>query len=208
MPQRRGPLAISGSFTVFWTARTVSWAGSGISGVVLPVLVYDQTRSPALTSLLAAAEALPYLAFGLLAGAVADRFARRRLMAGRPAGPAVPGPGRRHAGLGRARAGFGVALAAVAAWLFCYSMVTVNGIALRQELTPDRLQSRVNTAARMLGWGGFPLGALIGGAIAEVLPVRVTLLIMCTPAAAAALAGLRSPLNRRMPVSGAAVPAR
>jgi hypothetical protein len=53
----------------------------------------------------------------------------------------------------------------------------------------------------MLGWGGFPAGALIGGAIAGVLPVRVTLLVMCAPVAAAALAGLRSPLNasRRRP---------
>jgi MFS transporter len=91
--------------------------------------------------------------------------------------------------------GFAVALAALACWQFCYSMVTINGITLRQELTPDRLQSRVNTTARMLGWGGYPFGALIGGGLAEVLPVRVTLLVMCAPVAAAAVAGLRSPLR-------------
>jgi MFS family permease len=50
--------------------------------VVLPVLVYDWTGSPALSSLLAAVEALPYLALGLLAGAVAGRFPRRRTMIG------------------------------------------------------------------------------------------------------------------------------
>lgn len=66
------------------------------------------------------------------------------------------------------------ALAALAGWLFCYSMVTINGITLRQELAPDRLQGRVNTTARMLGWGGYPLGALIGGVLAELLPIRVT----------------------------------
>jgi hypothetical protein len=74
--------------------------------------------------------------------------------------------------------------------------VTINGITLRQELTPDRLQSRVNTTARMLGWGGYPLGALIGGGLAQVLPIRVTLLVMGTPVAAAALLGWRSPLRR------------
>jgi hypothetical protein len=47
---RRGPLWINGSFAVFWTARTLSWAGTGISGVVLPVLVYDRAGSPTLTS--------------------------------------------------------------------------------------------------------------------------------------------------------------
>jgi hypothetical protein len=55
----------------------------------------------------------------------------------------------------------------------------------------------VNTTARMLGWGGYPLGALIGGGIAEVLPIRVTVLVMCAPVAAAALLGLRSPLRRQ-----------
>jgi MFS family permease len=99
--------------------------------------------------------------------------------------------------------GFAVALAALACWQFCYSMVTINGITLRQELTPDRLQSRVNTTARMLGWGGYPFGALIGGGLADVLPVRVTLLVMCAPVAAAAVAGLRSPLRREpAPVTG------
>jgi hypothetical protein len=57
----------------------------------------------------------------------------------------------------------------------------------------------------MLGWGGYPLGALIGGGIAEVLPIRATLLLMCAPVAAAALLALRSPPLRRpagVPVPG------
>lgn len=92
--------------------------------------------------------------------------------------------------------GFPAALVTLACWLFCYSVVTINGIALRQELAPDRLQGRVNTTARMLGWGGYPFGALIGGVLADLLPTRVTLLVMCLPVATAALAALRSPLNR------------
>jgi Transmembrane secretion effector len=401
-----GPLRINNGFAVFFTARALSWAGTGISGVVLPVLVYERTGSPALTSVLAAAEALPYLVLGLLAGAVADRFRRRGLMVGCdlacaalmgsiPAAwalgrlstglvlvaalgsatafvffdaasfgavPALAGRDRvvgavsglsasaavtemvapalaggllaivvpaqavvadaasylasavllasirrpfevpddagvrrsrldlagmleglrfiwgnpllramtllastpvsltggagigliviyavRALGLARAdprigllysavaagsaaaalalprmrrrfaagritlvflaldtaalagvalAPGFGVALAALVIWLFCYSTVTINGITLRQELTPDRLQSRVNTTARMLGWGGYPLGALIGGGLAQVLPIRVTLLVMCAPVAAAAVLGWRSPLRR------------
>lgn len=402
-PARTHPFWINGSFAVFWMARSISWAGTGVSGVVLPVLVYDQTGSAELTSLIAAAEALPYLAFGLLAGALADRLPRRRLMvscdlgcvalmaavpvawalgqltitlvitvafgsatafvffdaasfgavpalAGRervagavsglsaassvtaavapavaggllavmapaqavgadaasylasaallawvrrpfevpePAGRREPGgmaeglrflwrqpvlramtllavapvsiSGGAGAGLvvvfavralelaradprigllysagaagsalaaaalprvrGRIAAGrvtlwflaldagtlagvalapgFAAALAALCCWQFCYSMVTINGITLRQELTPDGLQSRVNTTARMLGWGGYPLGALLGGELASVLPVRAALLLMCAPVAAAALLGLRSPLRAR-----------
>jgi MFS family permease len=130
---------------------------------------------------------------------------RRRVPAGRVMLAFLAGDAAALAGVALAP-GFPAALATLACWMFCYSMVTINGIALRQELTPDRLQSRVNTTARMLGWGGYPLGALIGGGIAEVLPIRVTLLVMCAPVAAAALLGLRSPLRRQPsppPVSGA-----
>jgi MFS family permease len=44
--------------------------------------VFTLTGSPAQTGLLTALEAVPYLLFGLLAGALADRVDRRRLMVG------------------------------------------------------------------------------------------------------------------------------
>ncbi|NYD55856.1 MFS family permease [Nocardioides marinisabuli] len=42
----------------------------------------------------------------------------------------------------------------------------VNGIVVRQVVTPDHLQSRVNTTARLIAWGGSPLGAALGGVVA------------------------------------------
>ena len=42
----------------------------------------------------------------------------------------------------------------------------VNGIVTRQVVTPEPLQSRVNTTARLIAWGGSPLGAAMGGVIA------------------------------------------
>ena len=68
------------AFVVFWSARTISFAGTGITMVVLPVLVYSMTRSPAWVAAVGLMEFLPYLAFGLLAGAVADRVNRKRIM--------------------------------------------------------------------------------------------------------------------------------
>jgi hypothetical protein len=50
--------------------------------VVLPVLMYRRTGSPLETSVLVALETIPYLVFGLFAGAIADRVDRRRLMWG------------------------------------------------------------------------------------------------------------------------------
>lgn len=68
------------AFVVFWSARTISFAGTGITTIVLPVLVYRLTGSPAWVATVNAVEAVPYLALGLLAGAVADRLNRKKIM--------------------------------------------------------------------------------------------------------------------------------
>jgi predicted MFS family arabinose efflux permease len=68
------------AFVVFWSARTISMAGTGITTIVLPVLVYKLTRSPAWVAGVNAVQAVPYIAFGLLAGAVADRLNRKKIM--------------------------------------------------------------------------------------------------------------------------------
>ena len=57
-------------------------AGSSVSTVVLPLLVYERTGSPALTAGLAAIRVVPYLAVGLVAGPLADRADRKRLIVG------------------------------------------------------------------------------------------------------------------------------
>lgn len=79
MPQLP-PLRRNSGFRNFWLSRAVSGLGSAVTTVALPVLVFQQSRSPLLVSLVAAAGTLPYLAFGLIAGAVADRVDRRTLM--------------------------------------------------------------------------------------------------------------------------------
>jgi predicted MFS family arabinose efflux permease len=77
MRLRRNP-----AFAVFWAARTISFAGTGITTVVLPVLVYGMTHSPGWVATVGLMEFLPYLAFGLVAGAVADRVNRKKIMVG------------------------------------------------------------------------------------------------------------------------------
>jgi MFS family permease len=56
--------------------------GSAVTSVVLPVLVFERTGSAAATGGLFAVRVVPYLLFGLIAGPVADRGDRRRLIIG------------------------------------------------------------------------------------------------------------------------------
>ena len=75
-----GRLHRNPAFVQYWSARTISFAGTGITVVVLPVLVYRITGSPAAVAALSAIQAAPYLVFGLLAGALADRLNRKKMM--------------------------------------------------------------------------------------------------------------------------------
>lgn len=78
MPSTR--LYANPAFVVFWSARTISFAGTGITGIVLPVLVYRMTGSAADVAALLVLETCPYLVFGLIAGALADRADRKKMM--------------------------------------------------------------------------------------------------------------------------------
>lgn len=398
------PLRTNAVFQRFMVARGVSWAGSAVTLVALPMLLYQRTGSPALTALLTTFEALPYLLFGLLAGALADRWSRRRIMvvtsvvdalvlltvpiasalgvlstpqllvvavltatmavffdaasfgalptivprAQLPAaqsastavstvislaGPALGGglaavagaaeamtvnavtfalaavvlarlplasvrsvsAARRSTvradileglrfiarhrlvrsltllgignsvtsgavigllvvvcverlglpstssqiGLFYAVSGFGALLATVALpqlakrlpvgwttlfglganwlllvawtssaavvpalvalglWQLTNTLVIINGITVRMQVTPDALQGRVNTTARMIAWGGQPLGAALGGVLAEAFGVRVALLVMGCGVLVSFLAGFATPLRER-----------
>jgi MFS family permease len=56
-------------------------------------------------------------------------------------------------------------------------LFNINHLSLRQAITPHRLQGRVNASMRVIAWGMFPVGALVGGALGEMLGLEATLLI-------------------------------
>lgn len=53
----------------------------------------------------------------------------------------------------------------------------VNAVSVRQAVTPDRLQGRINATMRFLVGGAMPVGALIGGALGGVIGVPLTLVV-------------------------------
>jgi MFS family permease len=58
--------------------------------------------------------------------------------------------------------------------LFGFGAVSYNitQVSLRQAITPERLQGRMNAAMRWIVWGTIPLGTLLGGAIATWWSLR------------------------------------
>jgi MFS family permease len=63
-----------------WGGQAVSSVGTGISQFAFPLLILDLTRSPAAMGFAAALGRAPYLLFSLPAGALVDRWHRKRLM--------------------------------------------------------------------------------------------------------------------------------
>lgn len=67
-------------FRLIWAGQTLSDLGSGITTLAYPLLMLALTRSPAQAGAVAAVCTLPYLLFGPVAGALADRWNRKRVM--------------------------------------------------------------------------------------------------------------------------------
>jgi MFS family permease len=61
--------------------------------------------------------------------------------------------------------------------IFMFGAVTYNitQVSLRQAITPERLQGRMNAAMRWIVWGTIPLGTLTGGAIATATNLKTAL---------------------------------
>ncbi|MDX6273596.1 MAG: hypothetical protein QOJ92_806 [Frankiales bacterium] len=84
-----GRLRSNRDFMVVLCGQAVSEFGDAVSLTVLPLLVLHLTGSGALVGLVAALQLLPDLAFGLFAGAFADRWDRRRMMLAADVGRAL-----------------------------------------------------------------------------------------------------------------------
>jgi MFS family permease len=61
--------------------------------------------------------------------------------------------------------------------LFGFGAIAYNitQVSLRQAITPERLQGRMNAAMRWIVWGTIPLGTLLGGGLATWFSLRTAL---------------------------------
>ncbi len=82
---------------------------------------------------------------------------------------------------------------------FCFgigmTLFNVNQASIRQALTPDHLRGRAGATARFVAMGVVPIGAVLGGAMGELLGLRETLVLAAIGELGAALWLWRSPLR-------------
>jgi MFS family permease len=183
-----------------WLAQAFSVAGDQLAAVGIAVLVFDRTRSPALTALSYAMTFLPDLAGGALIAGLADRFPRRRVMVSCDlarallvAVMAIPG---------QPLAFVVVLLAAVQ--LLSSPFQAARSAVLPAALTGDRYVTGV-MVTRMTLQLGQVAGFATGAAIVAAMGVRTALLAdAATFIASAAFVQAGSPLHRPLAAHAAA----
>ena len=60
---------------------------------------------------------------------------------------------------------------------FCSVAWNITQVSLRQAITPQRMQGKMNATMRFIVWGTMPIGAIIGGALAQTIGLHQTIWI-------------------------------
>jgi len=65
----------------------------------------------------------------------------------------------------------------IAETIVAYGVVLYNvtQVSMRQAITPERLQGRMNSVMRFIVWGVMPLGTLLGGSVATLIGLRAAI---------------------------------
>jgi len=156
-------------FRMIWGGQTASIFGDRVTGIALPWLLLQQTRSPFDAALISASLYLPLLLFGLPAGVIADRASRRRLMIA--------------SDLARAAALATVVLVGVARhlpplWLLVLVVLILGAgrlffqVAYRAwlpDVTTDEALGRANAALEASDAASTFSGPLLGGALIQAI---------------------------------------
>jgi MFS family permease len=94
-----------------------------------------------------------------------------------------------------------VLMAGLAVFGFAGVAYNITQVSLRQAMTPERLQGRMNAAMRWIVWGTIPLGTLTGGAIGQTIGLKAALWVSAVGGIPVFLWVLLSPVRsiRTMP---------
>jgi len=89
IPMRQKPLWFNRDYMLLWSGQIVSNIGTQVSQLAFPLLILALTGSAAQAGFAGALRALPYVIFSLPAGALIDRWDRKRTMILCDAGRAI-----------------------------------------------------------------------------------------------------------------------
>ncbi|HEV8420741.1 MAG TPA: MFS transporter [Actinomycetota bacterium] len=75
------------------------------------------------------------------------------------------------------------------------TIYNINQVSLRQSITPDRMQGRMNATMRFMVWGTIPIGSFVGGILGGTIGLRPTLWVAAVGSLLAFIPPLFSPVR-------------
>ena len=109
--------------------------------------------------------AVGLLVGALVAGRIAERFGVGRTILW---SAILFGPSTLIAAFAQPETAVPLLIASVFLGSFGGVVYNINQVSLRQAITPERIQGRMNATMRFLVWGTIPIGMIIGGTIASI----------------------------------------
>ncbi len=159
--------------TISMSTATFNFFGSMMQAILAVYLVRSLGMSPFLIGVIFAVGNLGYLAGALLTNRISRRIG---------VGPAIVVGGM--AGIAQLLIPLAPQEAHDAVpWLVASGLIVgfgvvlynVTQVSMRQAITPERLQGRMNSSIRFIVWGVMPLGLLAGGALATSFDLRTAI---------------------------------
>ena len=175
---------LTGGFWRFWGATFLANIGDGIRLAAFPLLAASLTDDPLAVATVAAAQFLPWLLFGLMAGSWADRFPSRRLLVAADALRTVV-LGVLVAGIALGWAGIALVVAVPELWAAVavtvitsggFALFNVAALSLRHRSVPEGLVGRVTAAGRVVTLSSAGVGTLLGGWVAGAIDLATPFL--------------------------------
>ena len=174
------------------TTATSNLCSNIVYAILILYLVRELSFTPELLGLAFSIGSVGFLAGALLANRVAKRFG---------VGPTIVGSAFAFgpSALLVAIAPANLALPLVAASIFFGGLggaiYNINQVSLRQAITPERMQGRMNATMRFIVWGTIPIGSTIGGILGGVIGLHETIWVGAIGGCFVFLPALLSPVR-------------
>jgi MFS family permease len=146
--------------------------GSLVFAILLVYAVRTLGLTPAAIGLVFSLSNVGFLLGALLANRISSRLGVGRATI---AAAVLFGPGLFLIPLAPSSEPLPFLIGALALMSFGSVVYNITQVSLRQAITPERLQGRMNAVMRFIVWGTIPLGQLAGGALGSTIGLRETL---------------------------------
>ena len=145
-----------------------------VFAILLVYLVRQLGLTPEVIGVIFSIGAVGFLLGALLANRIAARFGVGATIIG---SALLFGPGNLLVAIAPADLAVPFIVAGTFIWSSAGVVYNINQVSLRQAITPERMQGRMNATMRFLVWGTIPIGSLVGGALGTLIGLRETILL-------------------------------